>query len=302
MPSLFSAVVFAGTGYFLGKNQRPLPDPGFDLRSKAPEAPPVDPANEQPPVPAPSSGPKPEPVAPPAAEKPVEPAPPPPPPTPEKISADAALKAFLEAPTWKSRAELVVFPDDMRASMEKRAAELGDGPIPTTSVGLTQTSGRSHIYTVCTPSIPEGFPVDVRETGDGAKVNWESFVNFHDDLFRKFAAGPAGTKGIFQVWAKMDPPTTGEAESYFARFRLSVPMPNREQYAWMKKDSIALAELRGLFEKVDKLERPEVHEFVKQVGIPVALALVKRQANDGQVFIEITDVVRAEWGPTEGGE
>ncbi|QJE98382.1 hypothetical protein [Luteolibacter luteus] len=185
----------------------------------------------------------------------------------------------------------------MRSSIEKRATELGDGPFPVTSITLLETAGSSHIYKVCTAAIPEGFPVSVMETSDGAKVNWESFVNFHDDLFRKFAAGPIDTPGIFHVFVKPDPPAAGEAESNFSRFKLSVPMPGREQLAWIRKDSVALAKMRGIFEGSGQFDKELVDKLLSESGVAFSLKLVKRQPNERQQFIEIVDFVAIGWLP-----
>jgi hypothetical protein len=289
-PALVSALVFSTTGFFIGKAQRAASSVER-LQTAQPEIPPMPPAD---PAPKPAEPTPPLPEPPKSTENPS----PPPQPTQEKLSADAALKAFLDAPDWKTRVELVIFPDDMRASMEARATELGDGPIATTSVALVDIAKGTHIYKVCTSAIPEGFPVAVVETEDGAKVNWESFVNFHDDLFRKFIEGPPGKTGVFHVLVKPEPLAAGEAESHFVRYRLSVPMPKREQLAWMRKDSVALARLRGIFEGSGKMEKPVVDKLAATDGIPLVLSLAKREANDGQKFIEITDLVGLGWGPS----
>lgn len=299
MPALASLVVGSAAGYFIGKTQRP--SSAFTKNhQELPDAP----KKGQPPAPQPDPEPaakpklKPEPM--PVPQPSPEPAKPeaPAPPAKVQLSADAALKAFLEAPDWKSRTELVIFPDDMRASIEKRATEIGDGPFPATSVTLLETAGPSHIYKVCTTAVPEGFPVAVMETKDGAKVNWESFVNFHDDLFRKFAEGPAGTTGVFHVLVKPDPPAAGEAESNFSRFKLSVPMPGREQLAWIRKDSVALAKMRGIFEGSGLLDKGLVEKLLSEDGVAFSLKLAKRQPNEKQQFIEIVDFVAIGWLPS----
>jgi len=282
----------SGAGYYIGKTQRPFSLQPQAREEQQPQPEPAPPETVVAPAPLPTPRPAPEPAKPEVA--PVEPATPPP---KSQLSADAALKAFLEAADAKTRTELVIFPDDMRASVEKRAAELGDGPFAVTSVTLLETAGPSHIYKVCTPAIPEGFPVSVIETKDGAKVNWESFINFHDDLFRKFAGGPAETTGVFHVLVKPDPPAEGEAESNFSRFKLSVPMHGREQLAWIRKDSVALAQIRGIFEGSGQLDKALVDKLLSEDGMAFSLKLAKRQPNERQQFIEITDFVSIGWLP-----
>lgn len=299
LPTLASLVVGSTAGYFIGRTQpSPVLAPQFRTEQAKPK--PDAPRKGEPPAPRPDPAPVPK-SSPEPAKPETAPANPPVPPaeTPakERISADAALRAFLEAPDSKTRTELVIFPDDMRPSIEKRAAELGDGPFAVTSVALIETSGPSHIYKVSTAAIPEGFPVSVMETKDGAKVNWESFVNFHDDLFRKFAAGPAEATGVFHVLVKPDPPATGEAESSFSRFKLSVPMAGREQLAWIRKDSVALAKLRGVFERSGQPDQELMDRLLSEEGLPFSLKLAKRQPNERQQFIEIIDFVAIGWLP-----
>lgn len=284
VPTFASALICLGAGYLIGKNQRPTA-----------EAAPVRPVLSKGPTPtAPTPAPTPEPQS--------EPAPAPPEPTPsltttesptDTLTPEAALKGFLEAKDWQTRKEFVIYPDDMAASIEKRAKELGDGPFQVTAIRLQQVYGPVHLYWVSTVAIPDGFPVGVRETKEGGpKVEWLSFLGFHDDLFRKFADGPAGATGTFHVLVKAAP-LGNEAASAYARFQLSTPMPGREQDAWLKKDSVVLARMRGILEGSDKFPK----ELLEKEGAPLILKLVKRQPNEKQQFIEILELEGIGWLP-----
>ena len=233
-------------------------------------------------------GPSPAPVVPPM--------PAPPPPEPAKLDADATLKAFLEAPDWRERAKHVLVPDQVRELIEKHAAQAGDGPIPVTAVHLDDLQAANYLYKVKTVELPDGFPVALIATDEGPKVDWEAFVGFHDDHFRKFAEGPVGRSGIFQLLVKPDP-SENEEGAHFQRFRLGVPMPDREQLAWMKKDAVGLAKLRAVFQGGPSLDKATVDKMVEGQGVPVVLALEKKETNDGKAFIEITDYVAFGWGP-----
>jgi hypothetical protein len=190
----------------------------------------------------------------------------------------------------------VLVPDQVRGLMEKHAAQSGDGPIAVTAVTLDDLQDANYLYKVRTAEMPDGFPVALVATDQGPKVDWEAFVGFHDDHFRKFAAGPANRSGIFQLLVKPDP-AENETGSHFQRFRLNVPMPDREQLAWIKKDSVALAKLRAVFEGSPSLDKTSVEEMVAHQGVPLVLALEKKETNDGKSFIEITDYVAFGWGP-----
>jgi hypothetical protein len=297
IPTLLSSLVFGAAGYYVGKIQplpaaappaaatapapQPLPEPATDLTDVAES----DPEPDEETAPAAAAMPPP---APPALPPPAPPAPP---------SPEATLRAFLEAADWKTRGTRVLMPDDILPAMEKYAAEAGDGPIATTSVSLLEVAGPTHIFKVCTPSIPEGFPVAVSTTAEGPRIDWESFIGFHDDHFRKFLEGPSGKSGIFDLLVKPEPEQPGDAAAHFVRIRLSVPMPGRESVAWIRKDSVALARLRAIFDGSGGFDKATVDKLLAETGVPLVLALVKRDTNDGRSFIEIDDLTAVGWGP-----
>jgi len=277
-PCVLTALAFSTAGYFLGKSQRPTPA-ATKSKSLQPETP----------GPASQAG------AAPANPAPLEP--PPPPPEPEKLNADATLQAFLAAPNWTTRAKHVLAADEVRELMAKHAAEAGDGPIEATDVELTHVEGKDYIYTVHTTAFPKGFPVAVVETDEGPKVDWEAFVGFHDDSFQKLIAGAAGRSGIFHVLAKPEPVAPGDAESYYVRYRLAVPMSDEGHVAWIRKDSTSLPRMRPIFEGTGSVKKEEVDKMLKREGIPMVLSLLKKETNDGRTFLEIGEFIALGWGP-----
>ncbi|MCW1913793.1 hypothetical protein OJ996_09415 [Luteolibacter sp. GHJ8] len=291
---LASLAICSAGGYYIGKyhyDQARQSGAGPLAKPPAPAAPAPTPAAA--PEPAPETPPKPEPAAPQPA-----PTPPPPAPAPEpaRLDADSTLKAFLEAPDWKTRAKHVLVPDQIQDLMQQYATESGDGPIPVTTITLDDLQASNYLYKVRTKEIPEGFPVALVATDTGPKVDWEAFIGFHDDHFRKFAEGPAGRSGIFQLLVKPDP-AENEAGSHFQRFRLNVPMPDREQLAWVRKDSEALAKMRSVFGGTPNLDKASVEEMLAHQGVPLVLTLEKKETNDGRPIIEITGYVAFGWGP-----
>jgi hypothetical protein len=191
----------------------------------------------------------------------------------------------------------VIVPDQVRDLMEKRARESGDGPIPVIGVTLDVTNSGNYIYSVRTKAMPDGIPVTVLPTEDGPKVDWEAFISFHDDDFRKFCEGPVGNSGIFLVFARPDPPEGGEAESHFMRFLLSVPMPNRAKQAYVRKNSTVMPKLQGVFDGSGHFNKDQVNEMVSKSGVPMVLGLEKKSNGVGQNFLEITQYVALGWGP-----
>lgn len=292
IPSLLFSAVFAAVGFQLGKSHRPpLP--------VDPPATPNTPASAEPapePEPEPEPLPPPEPLTPPESEITPAPVDPAPAPDPARPTAEATLRAFLEAPDWKTRGERVLDPDVILPALEKYAAQAGDGPFATTSVRFLEQTGHTHLFKVCTPAIPEGFPVAVTETTEGPMIDWESFIGFHDDHFRKFLEGPPGKSGIFDLLVKPETATPDDPAAHFVRYRLSVPMPGRETVAWIPKESVALARLRAIFDGSGGFDKATVDQLM-ETGIPLVLALEKKKTNDGRDFIEIKDFVAIGWGP-----
>lgn len=280
IPTLLSGLLFTGIGYHLGKGHRPA--------VPAPATPPA--------TPQPVAVPAPAPVTPPPAPVP---APPPPSPVPEVLDqpdAEAALRSFLEAPDWKARARHVLSPDEVLPAMEKHAAEHGDGPIATTSVKLLEVAGITHIFKVCTPAIPEGFPVAVTGTDEGPMIDWDSFVGFHEDHFRKFLEAPPGPGASFDLLVRPEAETAEDKASLFLRYRLTVPMPGREVVAWVRKSSDAHAKLLAIFDGSGGFDKETITRL-SDTGVPLTLTLAKRTTHDGKSFVEIEEFRSIGWGP-----
>jgi hypothetical protein len=277
--------LFTGIGYHLGKNQAARPAGRASSPEPVPQAPAAAPA-------APTSTPA-NPPPPPKAD------PPPANPMPEVLDqpdAEAALRSFLEAPDWQSRGRHVLSPDEVLPAMEKHAAEHGDGPIATTSVKLLEVAGITHIFKVCTPAIPEGFPVAVTGTDEGPMIDWDSFIGFHEDHLRKFLEGPSPASGSFDLLVKPEAVTEQDEASLFLRYRLMVPMPGREVVAWVRKSSDAHAKLLAIFDGSGGFDQ-ETIKRLSDTGVPLTLTLAKRATHDGKAFVEIEELRSVGWGP-----
>lgn len=115
-----------------------------------------------------------------------------------------ALRKFLEVPTWSERAAYVKKPDVMKPLMEKYAAVSGDGPIVVSSINFIERFTKEK-DAYCTFEVSGGFlphPVlaIVEQPANGpAQVDWESFVEFKDDLLLKFLESNGGPNQKFRV-------------------------------------------------------------------------------------------------------
>ncbi|WP_367871450.1 hypothetical protein [Luteolibacter sp. Populi] len=208
---------------------------------------------------------------------------------PLKILAapEAALKAFLLAPDWHARLKHVANPEEMAEVMKGYYAEEHDGPINPLSVAVQESRDDSagvpdfYIYLVTTGQAPEGFPVAVMNREGGWKVDWGSFVEFHDDHFSRFAGGQAGDKGAFHLLVRIT--NFAPKREGFTAFRLDPPLPDRDRYGFVPTGS-------------------ELHEMLKKStdwGKPghAVLRLMRHPGEDGKNWLEITELLATEWWP-----
>jgi hypothetical protein len=217
-------------------------------------------------------------------------------PEPVKAStaAETLLRAFLDAPDWKTRSSHVLFPDKVRPEMETYTQKAPDGPTAFKSISVQNSytdrnSGNTlFIFGVLTGAQPTGIPVAVSETPDGWKVDWQSFIEFRDDLFKAFANGPAGQTGRFHLIVSRPPtaPSSNPGNEHFASYLLDPPLPGRQQTAYVRKSS-------------------EIHATLSAatangaVFTPV-LEVAKRNSPDGKTYLEIVSILANDWLPAEG--
>jgi hypothetical protein len=268
-------------GFFIGNHFRPDPAKEpliFPAKVTKPSAPPpavpppsVDPATKVPSVPPVE---KPAPVNKTSLE-----------------SAQATLKAFLEAPDWAARSAYVLSPNRVRPKMEAYARNNNDGSTPFTTITVEHSqvdaaSGTTlFIFKVESPAVAGGIPVAVLETKKAWLVDWESFVEFRDDQFKEFSEGPSDHVGEFHVIVTAPDSSAGnhvENETY-ASFVVAPPLPGRQKTAFIKKSNPFYTQLRDA--TLD--------------GRPFApvLKITKATTQDGRSYLEILSIEASDWRP-----
>lgn len=96
-----------------------------------------------------------------------------------------------------------------------------------------------HTFLLSTTEQPIRFPVGLEETADGPKIDWETFVELHDDVLGDFLASPSSAAQTFHVilrrahYFDSDVPSLGSKDC----FRISTPITGTEAYAFVEKDS-----------------------------------------------------------------
>jgi hypothetical protein len=225
-------------------------------------------------------------------DEPTEPAPVPKPnPVNASAAAEAALKAFFDAPDWTTRSSCVLNPAKVRTAMEIHSRIGPDGPISWKSLSLsnshtdTVSGNTTFIFKAVTERHPTGIPVAIVETPSGWLVDWESFVEFHDDLFKRFVDGPADQTAQFHLIASQ-PPADRAARTeneHFVSFLLDPPLPERQQLAYVKKGSGAQIQLSE----------------ATASGSPFTpvLELARKTSPDGKNYLEILAVKADNWLP-----
>ncbi len=214
-------------------------------------------------------------------------------PEPPKISAaaEASLRAFLEAQDWASRSAHVLSPESVRNAMEAYSHVAPDGPTPFKSIALKDsridpTSGSTmFLFFVTTEKFPDGLPVVMKETPNGWLVDWAAFVEFRDDLFEKFAEGPADKSGVFHLIVTK--PETNRAANTdnagFSSVMLASPLSTKNFIAFVNKNS-------ELFNTI---------KTATDAGLPFSpvLEVAKRKTAGGKPYLEVEKITATNWFP-----
>lgn len=209
-------------------------------------------------------------------------------------SAEAALKAFLEAPDWATRSTYALNPDVTRPAMEAYSHDFPDDPSAYLSIAITDsqtdpdTGYTRFFYDITTTRHPSGFPVAVAETPTGWLVDWQKFVEFRDDHFQTFSEGPVDKNGRFHLFVRTppEPRATKTENEHFASFLIYPPLPDREKIAYVRKDSRIYGTLRAA--------------TADGILFTPVLDVAKRSTPDGKSFLEITAIHATHWRPDEG--
>lgn len=215
------------------------------------------------------------------------------PPAKASATAEASVRAFLDAPDWAARSAYVLFPEKVRGAMEAYSREAPDGPTAFKSVSVKhshideQTGNTLLIFYVATETFPAGIPVAIKETSGGWLVDWQSFVEFRDQLFQKFVDGPTDRTGSFHLVATVPPPERAAktGNEHFSSFLLQSPLDAKPQLAFVKKSS----EIFTTFESATK----------DGAMFTPLLEVAKRQTADGKNYLEVLKVTATDWLPRE---
>ena len=204
-----------------------------------------------------------------------------------KLAARAVLDRAIAATSVDELAELVLAPKRVRPLMDEYYAAKPPGLEATsviyeTAIPLGDGKFSNHTFFVATDKQPMRFPVAIEETADGPKLDWESFIELHDDLLGKFLDSPQSDSQTFRVvltrshYFGSEVPRLGSKDC----FRVSTPIPGSDGYAFVDKDSKAAMACRPF-------------EW-DRVCFPI-VTLKWTTPKSGKPYLEISRVVQESW-------
>ena len=155
------------------------------------------------------------------------------------------LKSFLAAPTWRDRLKFMQMSEQMQRKAEIYYSTNADGPVDVDEIQYLrhdedpQVGRGMHVVFVLFSRVWDyGFPVMVEQTGDEARVDWLTFVEFKDDLLNKFLANYMDGPVRFHVGIRRthyfedDVPNHDDMDA----FEVTTPMENAHGFGLHPKD------------------------------------------------------------------
>lgn len=204
--------------------------------------------------------------------------------------AQEALTLFLQARSWQDRLALSEGGESMKPEMEAHYATVPDGPNPPTSVEhiasapIPGGSRTVQVFHVAFADLPQGFPVPVRQTDEGWKIDWRAFTEFREGRLKSFLTEYRDPPAVFRVRlqrAHVQDRAVPNLDTKYA-FRIAAPIDGHEGYVFVdKEDSIVGPKI------ADKLDSNTIH---------LVMAKLKWvRGTNGKTFVELRDIVSNSW-------
>lgn len=165
---------------------------------------------------------------------------------PEAESALTALRHFLRAADWKTRARYSLRQGILNRAMEKHAREYGDGPIRVGEIEFVERYAKNpgvppySMFGLTGGTLPHRVLAIVEQPKGGpALVDWEAFMEFRHDFLLKFLETEESPPQSFRVMLRRkhyfdhDVPNLGAKDS----FQITQPNLNYEGHVFLAKES-----------------------------------------------------------------
>jgi len=166
-----------------------------------------------------------------------------------------ALILFLEAVSWRERLPVIYRSASLQNKIEDyyrrhREQVFDDYELEFFHHEENRKDGGPYfIFFVTTATSPEGFPVIVRKVQGRYLVDWECFVEFHDQLFVKFRIDPSAPAEDFCVVVKRADYRGGDRDQFttldrYLSYRIELPYTDRDYYAFIEKGAPLAEDLK----------------------------------------------------------
>ena len=205
-----------------------------------------------------------------------------------------ALTGYLDASNWQQRIPLIYEGEKLRSKISGYYQSNPDtslAPYDLELFHMEESEGPGkpyYIFFATTPDVPQGFPVVLRLTPSGYKVDWECFVEFHDSQFAKFHdSGEDGPK-TFRVVMKRAPYWGQDRNKFtnlddFLCYQIELPYTEQDYYAFVPRSEPLSLEL----------EKKQI--TWGQPPLAGMLTFKRTMFDHGVSHLVITDFVSEDW-------
>lgn len=205
-----------------------------------------------------------------------------------------ALDQFLAQPSWEERLPFIYDSDKLRPKIASYYQDVQDGPITQSVTKLfdmdeapADGSDPFYAFYLFLEGLETEFPVIVRRTEAGYKVDWELYIECKDRLFVKFRdseeMGPGDFRLVMQrhsYWGPDREEFTSSGE--FNCYKIEAPYPDSAAFVFVGKDSALAEEI----EKISTWGLPPVD---------VVLTLERKKFPHGVNHFVITGLAKPSW-------
>ena len=207
--------------------------------------------------------------------------------------ARRVLMSFLQARNWRERVVWCEEGDRLREELEAYDRRIGDGAhVPLSvehiaSAPLPDGLRTVQVFQVAFPDLPQGFPVPVRQTSRGWRLDGRTFIEFRESRLKRFLDDFRESPAVFRVrlrWLPPGDPDGFDPDASFPehRFRIAAPIQGHEGIIYADKN--------------DPVVGPKIADRLNpQATHLVMVRLQWARGITGRARVELRDIVSESW-------
>lgn len=208
-------------------------------------------------------------------------------------AARRVLMAFLQARDWRERVKWCEEGDRLREELEAYDRRAGDGAYFPLSVDhiasapLPDGLRTVQVFQVAFADLPQGFPVPVRQTVRGWRLDGRTFMEFRESRLKNFLDDYREAPAVFRVRLRWLPPRGPGGSNLDPslpehRFRIAAPIQGHEGIIYADKN--------------DPVVGPKIaHRLDPEATHLVMVRLQWARGITGRVRVELRDIVSESW-------